>query len=1028
MKALLMNDEPITNETAAALVETEMPRDGETGDLLGTLQQVFGGPAGGALAGGLSGDGSLGQTLGGLGGAALGTAIGGPAGTALGGALGRAGGKLAEGMIRNAAKNKSKKKHLNAQEKRILAEGAANSQRTGDPAHAEEARLRVYNPVEYKKRRSAGRLPTQLSAAAKRARASSNPPPAIERPAPREEMPAMPPKPRLHFPKADIDAARERAQQERTETPPKTYHLASSVSIPNGPNAMIEASEAEETLERDEALEYNDTAAPVARPTPKRHLSVIPIPDAVMQKIKAELPILAALDPRFLRIATGATPGARDVSGVDAATGQYIAASGETAQGITKKLTGQHERTAELLAANPAHKGGGLAWNIPPGWLMYDRDTGAVMTRRSYIVQKDDTPYKIATKMGAISRPKWWAELRAANPGKTVTNGNWTSLYPNEEIGIPDEWPETNLAKPAYPATPTNPGLPGPMQNSTMDVGVVANTQILLAAWARRYGACDPLDFGLVPSDFSGLVDARTQRAMISFQLWWNKWNPTRTLRTDGTIDSTTQNALKEAVFSQTPAYGGQMPAPSVPPPPPPPPPAPQPESRANPPVLPWSVYPGKPGMVIVSSSMGQLDLPAQPGTKPGTVAIMVPGYGWLDNVPVQGTFQPAPAPQPAPQPVPQPVPQPAPQTPKGLDGSTFPFPVSYSATPGKVAVLTPGGRVEVPYEAGTKPGTVCIAVPNLGKVDNVSVSGSPPVPQPPAPQWTFPNSWYPPTTPPAPQPEPKSPQNKQSKVKVDVPGFGPVEVLVEPGSKPGTIIVDAPVIGRRELPIRAGSTPGTIAVDAPIVGTIDNIPLPSNIPAPPAARAPSPPQEAPALPDPLQMPLDAQLSEQDKQTVQNMIQTTTDPGHLDMAAAFYEGLSYPLSAAALRVAANAIRTTKMPPLGSYTLDANLPAESKEFVDYAMKNGRDATVLDTMAQSFAQQGYPLTAKALAERAAALRSFAGNNPEYPPAPLPNLPAPPPPAPEPTPSPQYAAHNNSSPVLPLVAILGAFHLLS
>ena len=154
------------------------------------------------------------------------------------------------------------------------------------------------------------------------------------------------------------------------------------------------------------------------------------------------------------------------------------------------------------------------------------------MTRRSYTVKKDDTPYKIAQMMGAFSRPKWWAELRAANPSKTVTNGNWTSLYPNEEIGIPDAWPEHPLAKPCNPATPTIPGFPGPVQNSTMDVGVVANTQILVAAWARRHGACDPLDFGLQPSDFSGLVDARTQRALVSFQLWWNKWNPARTLRT----------------------------------------------------------------------------------------------------------------------------------------------------------------------------------------------------------------------------------------------------------------------------------------------------------------------------------------------------------------------------------------------------------------------------------------------------------------------------------------------------------------
>ena len=332
-----------------------------------------------------------------------------------------------------------------------------------------------------------------------------------------------------------------------------------------------------------------------------------------------------------------------------------------------------------------------------------------------------------------------------------------------------------------------------------------------------------------------------------------------------------------------------------------------------------------------------------------------------------------------------------------------------------------------MPYETGTKPGTVCITVPKLGKVDNVRVSGSPPVQNPP--QWQFPNSWYTPKPPPAPQPDAKPPQNTNpSKIKIDIPGYGPIEVNVEPGSKPGTVIVEAPVIGRREIPIRAGSTPGTIAADVPIIGTIDNIPLPSNIPPPPGARASSPPQEAPAKPDPLQMPLDAHMSDQDKQTVRTMIQTTTEPGHLEMAGTMYEGLGYPLAGAALRAAAETIRTTKMPPLGPYTLDANLPTESRDMVDYAMKNGRDPAVLDSMAQSFAEQGYPLTAKVLADRAAALRSFPNGGAEYPPAPTPNpnLPAlPPGPNPAPTPT---STQSSSSGVLPLIAILGAFHLLA
>ncbi len=79
-----------------------------------------------------------------------------------------------------------------------------------------------------------------------------------------------------------------------------------------------------------------------------------------------------------------------------------------------------------------------------------------------------------------------------------------------------------------------------------------------------------------------------------------------------------------------------------------------------------------------------------------------------------------------------------------------------------------------------------------------------------------------------------------------------------------------------------------------------------------------------------------------------------------------------------------------------------------------------------MAQSFAQQGYPLTAKALADRATALRSFSSNGPAYPLAPLPypNVPQ----TPDPDPAPQPTGSYSPSGVLPLVAILGAFHLMA
>jgi len=133
----------------------------------------------------------------------------------------------------------------------------------------------------------------------------------------------------------------------------------------------------------------------------------------------------------------------------------------------------------ELLAANPGKPASALVWNIPPGWLLYDSDTGALSTSRKYLVQSGDMPSLIAKKVGASSRQQWWSELRAANPHKlTDGKGNWKSLYAGEEIGIPDAWPPSDLTvsvsgAPKPPPAPsqgtpppadpsTGPGLPGP--------------------------------------------------------------------------------------------------------------------------------------------------------------------------------------------------------------------------------------------------------------------------------------------------------------------------------------------------------------------------------------------------------------------------------------------------------------------------------------------------------------------------------------------------------------------------------------
>ena len=69
------------------------------------------------------------------------------------------------------------------------------------------------------------------------------------------------------------------------------------------------------------------------------------------------------------------------------------------------------------------------------------------LTKATYKVMAGDWPAKIAQKLGASRRPRWLAELYAANPHKTTLGGNWRLLAPGETINLPDEW--------SHPAVPS---------------------------------------------------------------------------------------------------------------------------------------------------------------------------------------------------------------------------------------------------------------------------------------------------------------------------------------------------------------------------------------------------------------------------------------------------------------------------------------------------------------------------------------------------------------------------------------------
>jgi LysM domain len=600
----------------------------DTGDFLGTLTGLFGG---GGNAPNPAGGGGPGKTLGSLGGASIAAALGMPQFAPMASSAGSLLGGLAQQGIESFTKPKPKAKkprQLSRNEQRILEHGRAKARQTGHEAHANEAALRVYRPAEYKRLKALGKLPSQSPpvkpveqpASPKPAPAQAKPlPPVMMQPlpAPAPTTPAAPPaptRPTLNLTPLfeglnDVERAQlelavqegrgaetwqriqaERAEQE-TRAATRTFHVSD-----NGAK-LVDEQPAPFVPEMDG---YAETSGPPDdRPQPKKHVAIIPIQQGQLEGLLRSVPVLQKLDKRLLRLLSGLGSKARDVAGVDPKRGLYHAEPGETPNGIAKRLTGRSDRVNELFAANPGNTG--PIWYIPPGWLAYEPDTGAITTARRYTVVQNDTPYKIAQKFGAFStRSKWWTELKQANPDKPTKEGgaNWKSLYAGEEIGLPEVWFLGNAPPspvpvppapvppspvpvppspipfpvpipssfpvpipssfpvpiPSFPMPPSGPGLPGPTQAGTQDPGVYLQAQALLALWARQNpSSCLPSDYGANPTDFTGTATPRTTMALASFQAWWNRSRSSSPLRADGVLDEATYRALYSVTAAQIP-------------------------------------------------------------------------------------------------------------------------------------------------------------------------------------------------------------------------------------------------------------------------------------------------------------------------------------------------------------------------------------------------------------------------------------------------------------------------------------------
>ncbi len=88
-------------------------------------------------------------------------------------------------------------------------------------------------------------------------------------------------------------------------------------------------------------------------------------------------------------------------------------------------------------------------------------DAGALtdrenLTHQTYAVHRGEGMIDIARKFGAATRPRWFAELRDANPTKAIAldpktkkQVGWRSLNPGDIVNIPDVWAAADSPRPS---------------------------------------------------------------------------------------------------------------------------------------------------------------------------------------------------------------------------------------------------------------------------------------------------------------------------------------------------------------------------------------------------------------------------------------------------------------------------------------------------------------------------------------------------------------------------------------------------
>jgi hypothetical protein len=149
-----------------------------------------------------------------------------------------------------------------------------------------------------------------------------------------------------------------------------------------------------------------------------------------------------------------------------------------------------------------------------------------------------------ARPVGVVLRPFSQAgaeALKRVVPALDVVDSRVLSLVTQQPAGLNSWIPIQTMGLQTGAAADA-----GAAADDNSTARLAFQTQILLAAWARDTGACDPVNYGTEPADLSGVDGDRFRSALLSFEKWSNTTRGT-SLKEDGLLDAEDYDALQDA-------------------------------------------------------------------------------------------------------------------------------------------------------------------------------------------------------------------------------------------------------------------------------------------------------------------------------------------------------------------------------------------------------------------------------------------------------------------------------------------------